>query len=613
MTATGAGTRAALRRAAALVLAAASASVLVDRSVHGVGVVAAGAVPGAGPWWAVVVGVAVLTGTGALPAWRLVGARPLALFLAPCLGALVAAASVVVTVAAASEPLRWYVAFGAAANAAALASAATHHDRTRRQARSARVGVGLVVAGAATYGLRAVGRVPQAPVARRTWEPLAEAAVHGHRVAHRALGSHQAAAHLLSSPLAAGTAAVTWMVTGVRSAASATSVLAVVTAAAVAAAACALAEVGVAVAAALPAAAGPLPAAAAALAAAGGPLPAAGGPGPASGVAGPGARPAGPAAGRGTVAVQALAAAGAVAWVLAAGGVAGPGAVAGDPTLLWSAAAVAVAVLCLVLPPTGWRLRASLVLAATCALAAPAGTVAAAVLALLVGARRALGASAGTTGPRRLGNAAGTLIAVAAVLAWPVVAAVTAVGLPSLSLPPAGAAGRFHQAWVAVAPRLWPAAAAAVAVSALATAVLGRRRRGTGLASDVGLAVLGLVVPVAALLARWWGTALSLPLRLVPAGDAAVVLLLAMAAAMAVWSTVAVTAALAAGGSATALRRGPGSAAPPADGSGTRSLAVGVVGRAAAPRVAASGGEPAAASGSRRVDGRPAGVLHPSP
>lgn len=500
-------------RVAAAVVAGGAGAVLAGRAVHGAAVThATGGGPvlfGAGPWWVVVVGVLLLAGTGALPAWRLAGARPLAVFLAPCLGAGVAGISAAVTVVGPSEPLRWYVAFAAALNAAALASTAAGRGR-RLRPRSASVAVFLPVATACGYGISAMGRVAPAASARRTWLSLAPMLVRGHRaVTHALAPSSGTAVHLLASPLAGGIASVTWLVTGSRSAPAAAGVLAVVSAAAVGAAACAIAEVGVAVA------------------------------GQATG-AGAGAPDAG-SCGR---AVALTATGAAIAWCLVAMGVGGHGALAGEPTLLGMSSVAALCVLTLVLPPTAWRLRAAAALAVVAVLAGPVSTVATGAAVVAVGARRWLGGPDRARGPQRVVGAVGAVVALGAVATWPVVAAFVGAGPPSTALPPPGASARMQAAWDALAPMLWPAVAAAV-VAVVGTVAVGRWRRRRGLPSDLGLVVVGGTGVVVVVVARGWGTPLTLPLRAVPAAAGADLMVLLAAAAVAVWATVATAVAVA--------------------------------------------------------------------
>lgn len=477
------------RRVVAALVAAAAVAVLVDRALHGVDMTRA-ALTGpvaAGPWWVVPAGATVLAATGAVPAWRMAGGRPLALFLAPCLGALVAAVSAVVTVVGASEPLRWYVAFAAAANAAALASVATRSDDRRRWPRLGTVLVGAAVMAAVGFGASVLGRGRPSPVAGATWVALARVLVHGHRAVVPALGPSASAARLLSSPLGAGTAAVTWLVTGASSAAAARGVLLVVAAAAVGAAACAVVEAGTVV-----------------------PT-------------------------RWSSSARLLAVLAAVAFCLAAFGVAGPQAAGGDLTLLWTSAVTGAAVLCLVLPPTGWRLRAGVTLAAVAVLAAPAGVVAVVAAIVAVGVRRTAGAPGRGRGALRLVDLVGALVALAAAGTWPVVAAVEGVGSPATGLPPPGGLARVADAWHALGPALWPAAVAAAVVAAVAGVAVGARRRLAGMAGDVGLLVVVLVTLAAQLAAAGWDTAVSLPLRLEPPALVASLAVLMATACVAVW------------------------------------------------------------------------------
>lgn len=580
-------------RVGAAAVAAGAAALLADRARHGVAVTQAAAAAGpaaVGPWWVVVAGVALLVATGALPAWRLAGLRPLAVFLAPCIGALVAAVSAVVTVTVASEPLRWYVAFAAAVNAAALAStAAGHHGRSRGLLAplSLLAGVGAAVA----YGASALGRAPLTPQAARSWATLAPVLVHGHRAVTASLSAVRpgTVVDVLSSPVAAGAAAVTWLVSGSRSVAAATALSAVVTAAAVGVAACAVGEV------------------APALLARGDR--AAGDGSPSGGPAEP--RPEDAVPRRSWVAaVQAWAVRGAATlaacgFALAAVGAGGRPALGGDQTLLWSAALAGAVVLTLVLPPTGWRLRAALPLGALVALTAPLGALSAAVLVVAVTVRRVAGRPGANRGARRLLDVVGALVGLAAVGAWPAAAAVVGAGPPSPALPPAGGPARLHAAWQALGPTLWPAAVVAVVV-AVGTAVMGRWRRRRGFAADVGPVLVGVVAPTAAVLAAGWAVPLVRPLRLQPVVLSGVPLLVVGAAVAAVWVVMAAA--------ATGASEGPpsGADAAPAGGDLPPVPAPGDVAGAAGGTVPAGAGRTAAAGAGVQVDGWPGDVLHPS-
>ncbi len=540
MTTTGAPWRTLLVRAVAVGVAAIAAWLLVDRAIDGlrvVGQIDQRPLADAGPTWPLVVAAVVLVGVGALPAWRLVGRRLLAAFLAPLIGALLAAVSAMVTVVVASEPLRWFAAFAAAVNAAAVAAGATRRERGSSPGRP----VGQRLAGLLFPGLlgavvaaeaSVLGRLPP-PSGTTGWLRLARALGHGHRAVEPLLHLPQAASRLLASPLAAGCSAVGWLVTGHRSAALAASLLTLVSAAAVGAGACSVVEV---------------------------------------------AR---------HLAHQASVRSGLVwvaGWLAAAAWAAGASAtgdgLATGPalTVLWAASVAAAALLVAVLPPAGWPLRAGLVLVFVAAWTAPQGTAAAAVLAVVVWLRRAMGAQrsasaagappvpAGSTssspavGGRRPGlvgravDTGGLVAVLAAVAAWPVLSAVVSVGPFSPGLPPPGLVSRLADTWRVLGGRLVPAGVA-LGVVLVGTLVLARRR-GLGLGSDAGLVALGATSLVVLLVARGWDVPAVSPLLQAPAADGAVLPLLLAAGAMAVWVLVG-----AAVGTGSPLRR-PGTGGP---------------------------------------------------
>lgn len=574
-------------------MAVGAAALAADRAAHGVaatGSVAASAVDG--PWWVVIAGVALLAVTGALPAWRLAGPRAVAVFLAPCIGALVATVSAVVTVTVASEPLRWYVAFGAAVNAAALASTAGHHPR-RPRSLLAPVALLAAVAAALGYASSALGRVAVTPQATHTWIALVPMLVRGHGAVTAGLSAagRTAVVHLLSSPVAAGMAAVTWLVSGSHSVGAAVGVSAAVTAAAVGVAACAIGEV------------------APALLRLSGPGADATGGGGRTAVATP-VRPW--VGGLRVAAVRGAAVLAACGFVLAAVAAGGRSALGGDQTLLWSAALAGAAVLTLVLQPTGWRLRAALPLGALVALTAPLGALSAAVVVVAVTARRVAGRPGAHRGARRLIDVAGALVGLAAVGAWPAVAAVVGAGPPSPALPPGGGPERMHAAWRALGPTLWPAAAAVV-LAAVGTVVLGRWRRRRGLAADAGLALVGAVAPVAAIVAAGWATPLVQPLRLQPLILAGMPLVVTGAAVVAVWTVVATAAA----GAPRGAREGADQVVPATTGTlsafrDARRAARGPATDAVAGVVPGLAGEGHSRPAATQVDGWAADVLHPS-
>ncbi len=523
-------------RAVGLLVIAGAGAVLVQRAAVGARVTAtlgAGAPgPGIGPWWAATAGMIVLAGTGALPAWRLVGRRPLAVFLAPCVGAVVAAVSAAVTTAAASEPLRWFVAFAAAINAAALAAVAAGregHAGGEGPARRKRVvpgglPAGLLVLGVCGFGASALGRLGPTPAAAGTWLALAALLVHGHHAVHPALVvSAVRGAHLVASPLASGSAAVTWLVTGTRSVAAASSVVALVTVSAIGAATCAVAEIGWAV---------------------------------------PGRRL--PGSGHVTSATALTALVGAACFGLAAFGVSGAAVFDGSLTPLWSAGAAGAAVLGLVMAPTGWRLRGALVLGAVAALTAPEGAIVGLGLVVLVTLRRAAihRRTGGVAG--RVADVAGGLVAAAAVLAWPVVAVVAGAGPVRLGLPSALLAGRLDGAWRAMAAGLLPAAVAGV-VAAVSGVVLGRERRRQGLGSDAGVAATALLGLGLALVVAGWDVPTVRAWFTEAAASAVVLPALLAVAAMVAWAVTGMQVVLGRSGPVGAADVvGPGSPGSPA-------------------------------------------------
>ncbi len=523
-------------RAVGLLVIAGAGAVLVQRAAVGARVTttigAGGPVPGIGPWWATTAGMVVLAGTGALPSWRLVGRRPLAVFLAPCIGAVVAAVSAAVTTAAASEPLRWFVAFAAAINAAALAAVAAAHEGHAGGEGSARrkrvvpggLPAGLLVLGVCAFGASALGRLGQTPAAAGSWLALAALLVHGHHAVHPALVvSAVRGAHLVASPLASGSVAVTWLVTGTRSVAAAGSVVALVTVSAIGAATCAVAELGWAV---------------------------------------PGRRT--PGSGHVVRATALTAMVGAACFGLAAFGASGAAAFDGSLTPLWSAGATGAAVLGLVMAPTGWRLRGALVLGAVAALTAPAGAIVGLGLVVLVTLRRAAihRRTGGVAG--RVADVAGGLVAAAAVLAWPVVAVVAGAGPVRLGLPSALLAGRLDGAWRAMAAGLLPVAVAA-GVAAVSGVVLGRERRRQGLGSDAGVAAVAVLgVGLALVVAGWDVPTVRAWFTEVPAGAVVLPTLLAEAT-MVSWGVTGMQVVLGRSGPVGAADVvGPGSPGPPA-------------------------------------------------
>jgi len=594
-----------VRRLAGVLVGAAAGWVLAGRvgaGLHAVGQLDRTSPAAVGPAWALVVGMLVLTATGALPAWQLVGRRLLAVCLAPCIGALVASVSAMVAVAVASEPLRWFVAFAAAVDAAALASVAAR--RGPRQAptlawhqRLPRVLPPTLVVVAVGYVATTAGRGGAGRSAAAGWLALASALVRGHRAVRPLLSTPLAAAHLLGAPLGSGCAAVGWLVTGQRSTTLAAGLVALVAAAAVAAGACALGEVG--------------------------------------GVL---ARRVGAGGGVLRTLGWVVGAAWAVAVCATAGGLS-PGA---SLTTLWVAALVGAGLLTLVLPPAGWSLRSGVILLFVAAWASPMGTVTAAMLTVAVWVRRAVWAGGpvepggpgaggrpvepGGPGPTGAGTLPGgrllvaravdglsALVVLGALAAWPVVSAVVSAAPPAVGLPPRGLAQRLQATWQAVGGRLGPAALALAVAAAGAVALTGCRRR-FGLGSDAGLVFVGGGSLLVTLAARGWDVRTVAPLLQAPPTDGAALPLLLGTAVVAVW-VVAAVGAIVVPAQATAVVGSP--AGPGAGGAHPPDL-VGAVGPGAMPGVGEVDGvdeveDPGKIADAGEVDGSEALRRHFSP
>lgn len=332
----------------------------------------------------------------------------------------------------------------------------------------------------------ALGQQPLAQSARTHWLALAALIVHGHRALHPSLGSPGSADRLLASPLGAGVAAVTWLVTRSRSPELAVLVVGSVVLAALGAAGAGLAE-----------------------------------------IAGDGRRA------RGVLVAGASGVLGG-AWILSAVVPLGPALVDGALGGLWVVPAVGAALLGLVVPWQGWAVRAALVLGVAGALAAPMGALAMVVLVLaLVVRRRQLGRRgllAGVVGT------AGLVAGVGAAVAWPVVAAID--GAATVGLRPAAGSvlTRLGDAWGAVAGSLWPAGLG-VAVALLGVLVLGRSRGVAG-GGGVGLVGAGAVVLLAALGARAFDAPILRPLLETSLRDGASYAVLAGLALAGRWAAV---------------------------------------------------------------------------
>ena len=579
-----------LRRAIGLLVAVAAAAVLGDQAARAVQVIASGAGSKStgfgGPWWIAAAGVAVLVGVGALPAWRLVGSRPLAVFLAPCLGALLAALSAVVTVVVASDPLRWFVALAAAINAAALSSVAAPRDRRDQR----RVGppwslpsaaaVTLVVLAVAVAGVvgYAASTGGGGSGGRTTWLALAGVIGAGHGGVHRAVtASTSAGAHLLASPLASGAVSITWLLTGRRAAGAADVVVAALTVSALGAAACAVTEMARTISHGLD------------------------------------RRWAGRPRAR---AVQLSGLAGAAGWVLAAFGAlaaAGGQVVDATLTLLWASAAVGSVAFGLVLSTDRWRLRAVVALGAMSTLAAPAGGVAAAAVALAVTFRRVAAARRRGAGTGWWADVLGGTLAVAGALAWPV--ATVVVGAVPIRFAPSSLAHlpqRLSSTWGILQPHL-AAAAIALGVAALAAVFLRRDRATRELGSDVGSVVVGVVSLGAVLVAWSWPAPVLAPWRVAAVPAAVVLPLLLASLSMATWMVTGVAVATGAEPARSGFSSVATSDAGAGGTGGGRGGAGGGGGGGGGGGAGGGGGRGGKGGGSAGVDGVGPGVLHPSP
>ncbi len=325
-----------------------------------------------------VAGMGLLAASGALPAWRLAGKRPVTVFLAPLAGAVLAGVSGGLTVLVAGSILRWFVALAVAANAAALASLLAHREERRSAglqppapgqasvrgyARAPRPslelpggmgslsGMGglaglLAVVAAVSWGLSALVRPRIGFDARGIWLLHARWMLEGHAVARAALSNPALPfAHSSYPPLAGGMVALVWTVTSTHTLRLGEVMIALCSACAVAAAGCMLVEAGT------------------------------------SGATRLRAGGAGRLAGLLVAAVGVLAGG---AWCLAAYGVAGASATNGYVDLLWSAAAVGAAGYGLLLPASRSSLYVTALLVAVAALTKNEGIAASAVLVVLL-------------------------------------------------------------------------------------------------------------------------------------------------------------------------------------------------------------------------------------
>jgi hypothetical protein len=408
-----------------------------------------------------------------LPSVALAGRRPVAVFLAPLTGALLAGLSGFLVVALAGDVLRWFVPLAISANAAALASFAGRHGRPPGPAESApqgarrgdragtrvepvlAVGGLLLVIGALSWCLRTLVRPDIGFDTRTIWLVHARWLAEGHGVARAALGNPALPfAHSSYPPLSGAVVALGWLLTGAHTASAqadrtATVVIALLTACAVGAAATSILEVGLRC---------------------------------GSAVRGPAGS-----------ACSVLAALGGAAWVLGTYGIAGAGATNGYVDLLWSASAVAAAGFGLVAAPTGRAVRAAAVLAAVAALTKNEGVAAALILVLLIVARWwRHSARRGVPWAGRRWQVAWGSLGLAGVVSWPV----TTVLLHAL--PDPDTAGRRQGTlWTrtdatarSMADDLH-IAALALAVGILATVVLAGRRRSLAMGGDPWIWALG--------------------------------------------------------------------------------------------------------------------------
>ncbi len=447
---------------------------------------------------AVATAMVVLAAAGALPAWRLVGWRPVTVFLAPLMGMLLAGIAGGLAVTVAGDTLRWFLTLAGAANAAALGSMASHHDHQQVQpddaklsseaggagasgstssgelggASSARraekpgwgspswlsgVGVLGVLAVGASVGwcLKALVRPQIGFDARTIWLLHATWLADGHATARRALSNPALPfAHASYPPLAGGVVALAWLITATHSDRVGVVVLSLCTACAVAAAGTVLVEAGIEVAGRVRRAGSYVPV---------------------------------------SLLVGLLGAAAGSAWCLGVYGITGAGATDGYVDLLWSACAVGAAGLGLVLSLSGSSVRAAGVLLLVAALTKNEGIATGAVLVALVAWRwwrggRGVGMVRG--GRRRIVSWA--VVAEAAVIAWPVTMLLLhaqpdadTVGhryggiFSRLDVTVHGMAGDLHLAGLALA------------AGVVGTVLLGRRRRSLGLGADPWLWVAG--------------------------------------------------------------------------------------------------------------------------
>ncbi len=451
---------------------------------------------------AAVAGMGLLAASGALPAWRLAGKRPVTVFLAPLAGAVLAGVSGGLTVLVAGSILRWFVALAVAANAAALASLLAHREERRSAglqppapgqasvrgyARAPRPslelpggmgslsGMGglaglLAVVAAVSWGLSALVRPRIGFDARGIWLLHARWMLEGHAVARAALSNPALPfAHSSYPPLAGGMVALVWTVTSTHTLRLGEVMIALCSACAVAAAGCMLVEAGT------------------------------------SGATRLRAGGAGRLAGLLVAAVGVLAGG---AWCLAAYGVAGASATNGYVDLLWSAAAVGAAGYGLLLPASRSSLYVAALLVAVAALTKNEGIAASAVLVVLLYLRYSFFRGDGFQGDASPAQASGggqvpvaapgggrlpdllrrlvpACIGLAAVVAWPaLMLALGALPDPDLNGRPHGSLWTRMDATARGMADHLHLAGIALALGIVGAALLGRARRRMGFGDD---------------------------------------------------------------------------------------------------------------------------------
>ncbi|MHB1777225.1 MAG: hypothetical protein ACYCU7_14720 [Acidimicrobiales bacterium] len=324
---------------------------------------------------------AALAAAGLLPTLAVVGARPVAVLMAPLAGAVVAAAAGACSLGFGGGLVAWFCGLAAVA-AAGAAAAVGPPGRRRRRRSSATPGDGggrpsvvraaglLVVVGAAAVGLVALRAPSTGFDARTIWLLHGVWFADGHSVALAALRNPALTfAHASYPPLVGASVGLSWLVTGEHSYRLGVVVIAVLNACAVTSAASVAIEAALA------------------------------------------GRPAG---GR-----RRLAAAGGVvvagALVLAAFGVAGPFATNGYADLLWASAAVGAVGYGLVLPLERRHVAAACLLLAVAGLTKDEGIATAMAIVLLVALRLGRGGRC-----RRVEGVTVGLAGVAVLGAWPV-------------------------------------------------------------------------------------------------------------------------------------------------------------------------------------------------